>query len=126
MLIDPARDLKSARANGETALVRLMAAIMQERWTAAGACTETDLRQAGFSDDEIGRYAARARDFIARRGGEASPLSDLASIGREIRDRATHAELSETVADMQAMSHRLDRDITRLKALAGSYAPRAN
>ena len=46
-----------------TTTARRMAAVMVARTIAAGACTEDDLRRAGFSRADLARHADAARAF---------------------------------------------------------------
>ena len=48
-------------APASTSVARRMATVMVARTTSAGACTEDDLRRAGFSHADLTRYADAAR-----------------------------------------------------------------
>jgi hypothetical protein len=47
-------------------VARRMATVMVARTTAAGACTEDDLRRAGFSRADLARHADAARALASR------------------------------------------------------------
>jgi hypothetical protein len=50
-----------------TAIITRMARVMAERAAATGACTEGDLKAAGFAEVEIARHADAARAQARRR-----------------------------------------------------------
>jgi hypothetical protein len=76
--VDDAARAAAEGIDGPSPVAARMAGVMAARAFGAGACTEADLRAAGFTDAEIARHADEARGIArgraVREGRKARPF----------------------------------------------------
>ena len=106
MIVDTVHEIANARARGPDAVVGIMARIMADHRSMAGAVTEDDLLAAGFTRLEVAAHSARARERAASR-----------QIYEDDRDRDTaQAAITAEAANFAKLVVRMEDTLRAFKA----------